>query len=88
MNKLFIIAFILLFFISILFTFIVPHYLNSNLKEVNFDYQHTKAICEGNKCQDFLVTCKKGEVLEMNPISGFVTFSSDWQDARENKDLC
>ncbi len=53
-----------------------------------FKHSFTKAFCEGNVCRDFLVECLSDEVLEMKPISGFVTFGSDWVDEREEKELC
>lgn len=83
MKKLFILVFLLI----ILSVFII---LNNGKEKVSFDYQHTKAICSGNSCQDFLITCNDHYVIEMKPLTGNVVFSNDWQDPRneEEKELC
>ncbi|MFQ5531685.1 MAG: hypothetical protein ACE5ES_03665 [Candidatus Nanoarchaeia archaeon] len=59
--------------------------------EFPYDYELTKAICEGNSCQDFKITCKDNEVMEMVPLTGLITFSDSWKDPRleeEREDLC
>ena len=61
----------------------------SNIESnVDFDYSLTKAVCYGNKCQDFEVKCLNEKVISMAPISGFITFGGDWKDLREDKGLC
>ena len=57
----------------------------SNDYDEKFDYAWTKALCEGNQCRDYLITCSKGEIAEMTPITGFVTFSDNWQDPRDEE---
>lgn len=57
-------------------------------QESEFDYTWTKAICEGNTCRDYEITCKDGEAIEINPVSGFVVFDPDWEDLREDTELC
>ena len=60
-----------------------------DIDDKEFDYEWTTAICEGNVCQDFKVTCKDGEVLEMAPLTGQVIFSDDWEDPRDrDESLC
>ena len=54
----------------------------------HFDRTLTKAVCSGQTCRDFLVTCSGSEVLDLKPISGFVTFGDGWVDKRVNKILC
>ena len=50
---------------------------------------HTKAICEGTTCRDFLITCApNNSVVGMTPLTGFVTFPKDWKDTRIEKSLC
>lgn len=58
--------------------------------DINNDYSHTKAICQGNSCQDFLITCNDDELVKMTPLTGLVTFSDDWVDRRsdDEKRLC
>ncbi len=51
-------------------------------------YEHTKAICSGNSCQDFLISCNGNEFVEMSPISGKVVFGDSWEDKREDSGLC
>ena len=59
-----------------------------NWKKVDFDKTLTRAFCSGQTCQDFLVTCFGSEVVGLEPISGFVTFGSEWVDRREKRELC
>ena len=53
-------------------------------------YTYTKAICDKeNYCQDYVITCENGELVNQNPITGAaVQKSSDWEDPREDKELC
>ena len=60
----------------------------SQKQDVAFSYEHTKAICEKNTCRDYIVTCANKKVISIAPISGFVTFSENWQDTREKTPLC
>jgi hypothetical protein len=55
---------------------------------VKWDRTRTIALCEGNRCVDYLVYCKNKEVLEKTIISDEVVFSNDWVDKREKKELC
>ncbi len=55
---------------------------------IDFDRTHTRALCFGQTCRDFLVSCSGTKVMDLTPISGFVTFSDDWVDLREKKELC
>lgn len=48
-----------------------------------FDYIWTKAICDDNVCRDYEIKCMDGEVVDVSPVSGFVVFSSIWEDPRE-----
>ncbi|MEK6858311.1 MAG: hypothetical protein AABX53_00160 [Nanoarchaeota archaeon] len=58
-------------------------------EERSFAYSLTKAICEGNTCRDYEIICAgRGEVVSMTPLTGFVTFPSDWKDTRVKKELC
>ena len=57
-------------------------------EERDFDYTWTTAICDGNECQDFEVKCLGGDVVEMNPVSGLVVFGEDFEDIREDRELC
>ena len=63
-------------------------FFSLNYDKVEFDFQHTKAICEKNVCRDYLITCKNSDVTDIVPISGLVIFDEDWQDTREDKKLC
>jgi len=54
----------------------------------DYDYTWTKAVCEDNVCQDFLIKCSEGELVEMSAISGKVVFSDNWVDKREKKGYC
>ena len=56
--------------------------------EVSFEDTHTTALCSGRTCRDFLVSCSGSNVIDLKPISGFVTFGDDWEDRRVDKELC
>lgn len=62
----------------------------ANPSQEKDNYQHTKAVCEGRECQDFLITCSGSQVVEMTPLTGLITFSEDWKDPRneEERKLC
>jgi len=83
---------------NVFFVFLILLFLVSGIFSLYFDltsfsierdwYEHTKAICFGNECQDFLIKCSGNEVIEISLISGKIVFEDDWQDKRENKELC
>jgi hypothetical protein len=79
---------VLLFFLLTIFSlsfFTMGHGL-----DFNKDYERTwtTAICKGNQCMDFEVTCLGSQVLETKPVSGMVVFSDTWKDKREDNILC
>lgn len=51
---------------------------------VDEHYSFTKAICnETNYCQDYEITCKNGELTDINPLTGAaIQNPSNWQDPR------
>jgi hypothetical protein len=51
------------------------------------DRQWTKALCDGNVCRDYLISCNDANVVSMRPISGLVTLDENWVDTRNSK-LC
>jgi len=55
-----------------------------------FDYTWTTAICEGNECRDFEIWCLDGEAIRIDPISGMVIFSDDFDldDQRKDREFC
>lgn len=75
---------LLLLVLSCLSFFVVFHFSNSE----TFEKTYTEALCENNACQDYLIECSGTEVKSMRPISGLVTFPTDWKDARPKKELC
>ncbi|OIO80200.1 hypothetical protein AUJ84_04105 [Candidatus Pacearchaeota archaeon CG1_02_32_132] len=81
-------ALILILLLLIIFSAFVI--LTKGEERISYDYTHTKAICQGNSCQDFLITCSDNELVEMVPLTGLVTFSDDWEDRRsdDEKRLC
>lgn len=56
--------------------------------EVVMDRTYTSAVCHGNKCVDYLFTCKDGQIIEFRPISSLVVFEETWVDLRQNKTRC
>lgn len=80
-----IILFALALVLVVLSTFLTLEMVKSNPETQN-KYTHTKAICdENNFCKDYEITCEKGELETMSPITGaFVQHDESWQDPREN----
>jgi hypothetical protein len=57
--------------------------------EMQGRYSWTTAVCEGNRCTDFYVECNGANALSVTPVTGMVTFDSDWTDPRGgNPVLC
>ena len=83
-----IVLYILLALILILFGGLSLVYSKSVEQNFVFDSTYTRALCSGRTCRDFEIKCLGDEVLEMKPISGFVTFSNEWVDLREDEELC
>ena len=79
--------YMLLSFFSLLFFIMVITRVSENYV-IDFGRTLTKAVCSGKTCRDFLVTCSGSEVLDLKPISGFVTFGDGWVDKRKEKGLC
>lgn len=53
-------------------------------------YSYTSAVCDGRRCADFLVECNGNEIVSNSQITGWVTFSENWEDPRgeDKKYLC
>ena len=49
---------------------------------------YTFAVCSDNTCQDYVFNCLNGQVVSSRAISGFVTFSDDWTDLRDDVNRC
>jgi len=49
---------------------------------------YTRAVCNGNVCQDYVFNCLDGRIISSRAISGFVTFSDDWTDLRDDVNRC
>ena len=78
---------VLLLLIILMFGGLLSINNDSGQKDVFHD-TYTRALCSGQMCRDFLVTCSGNEAVSLEPISGFVTFSSEWVDTREERELC
>jgi hypothetical protein len=46
----------------------------------------TKAVCEGNKCRDVKIYCLNGEIVSIQPITSWITFSEGFVDLRSEKE--
>ncbi len=49
-------------------------------------HSYTKAICEGNACRDYEISCQNTQILYKQPITEEVYFSEDWEDPRSEKE--
>ncbi|MCH7568770.1 MAG: hypothetical protein IIA87_05090 [Nanoarchaeota archaeon] len=90
MKKIIAIVILLIIVVGSLFAFVSSGFsFEFESEEKPFDYTWTKALCDGNTCQDYEIVCLNGEVKSTRPVSGFVTFSKNWEDPRENREtLC
>jgi len=89
---------VLILSITVIFLLIVGVVLSSLVitggiinvaSDAEFDYIWTTAICDGNECRDYEVTCKNGSVKDLRAVTGLVIFPENWQDRREvNDSLC
>jgi len=53
------------------------------------EYSWTRAICnDNNDCLDILISCKNGNVIDIKPASDFVRYPLQWEDLREEENLC
>jgi len=47
------------------------------------EYSYTKAICEGDTCQDYVILCNGQELISQTPITGAqMKIPSGWEDPR------
>ena len=76
------------FLLLIMLLNIFALFYNSDFKGYKDKYTHTRALCEGNTCRDYKITCEGNNTLEVIPVTGFITFDEDWKDTREEKELC
>jgi len=53
-----------------------------------FDYVWTTALCEESGCRDYEVVCLDGEAIKMDAVSGVVAIPNNWEDLREDRELC
>lgn len=53
-------------------------------------YSYTTAVCYGNSCADFYVECNGDEIISNSQITGWITFSENWEDPRGDgkRELC
>lgn len=79
---------LIVFLILILFLGLSLYYFKNAEQDVSLSSTHTTALCYGQTCRDFVVKCLDNSVIELTPISGFVTFGDDWVDRRIEKELC
>jgi len=50
------------------------------------NYSYTKAICEENFCQDYIISCNGTKLITKEPITGAaISLPKGWQDPRERK---
>jgi hypothetical protein len=47
----------------------------------------TKAVCNGNSCQDYNFSCNGKILLNSVPTGSVVKFSDDWNDSRSLSDV-
>lgn len=55
----------------------------ASIKNPIRDYTYTKAICDGYKCQDYIIKCKGETLISKTPITGAVIeIDSNFKDPR------
>lgn len=54
--------------------------------KVSRGYSYTKAICDENSCQDYVIVCEGPEVISQTPIEGAqVQYPLNWKDPRSQE---
>jgi len=88
MKKKIILLIVMVILIILSYFVIQKYHLTGN--SIRDPYIHTKAICnESNFCQDYEIVCQSDKLIAKSEITGaFVQQDSNWQDPRENKNLC
>ena len=57
---------------------------DSNDSEYNYTSSWTKAICNENSCQDYIIYCNGDEFVRQTPITGAVmSIPENWEDPRD-----
>jgi len=92
MKKRTIISIIILILIALaIAVFLYFNYTGQDLtgSAVLNEYLYTTAICNNsNYCEDYEVECKGEEVVSLTLTGSFIQQEEEWQDKRENKELC
>ncbi len=91
MEKAVILIAISLIIVAIALSVVSLNFINATASfDDDFEtHSYTKAICdETNYCQDYVISCNKEKILNMNPITGAaVQFSEGWQDPRDEQTI-
>lgn len=80
--------FVIVFFCIVVGAFVFFYFFHDRDERNDPSFTLTKALCEGTTCRDYEIRCEGEQVISMAPLTGFVTFPSDWKDTRESKALC
>lgn len=66
-------------------SFITGKFIFQDSESPNYS-TYTKAICnKENFCQDYIITCENGNIINQTPITGsFIQQNEDWQDPRND----
>lgn len=81
--KLILLIVALVILISFLSFRISGFYFDNANSSLEYTYSWTKAICNENQCQDYVIYCKDNEFVRQTPITGAViSIPEGWEDPR------
>lgn len=71
--------------VAILAIIISINIINTKLNKENLNYYTwTKAICNENSCQDYIIECRGEKFIKQTPITGAVIQKPEnWTDLRD-----
>ena len=84
---------IIFLFVTILIIFILlisllsSTIINKFSSDTKITRTWTKAICNGNICEDYEIACNNKSFVSLFPTGNIVHISTDWKDPRNEEDI-
>ena len=91
MKKALILISSLLVIVSLIMSFLIVNLVEKGITGSAIDtqireYTYTKAICDENKCQDYVISCSGNNEVSRIPITGaMIQIDSEWEDPRSQE---
>jgi hypothetical protein len=87
MDKISKILILILLILVLSISLFVSGFMINNNSGSKINHTLTKAICQGNLCQDYEIACNNKSVVSLSPTGNIVQFSSDWKDPRTYEEI-